>query len=149
MIKSHLFNSICQRHSILFCFVLFLLLLLFFQYRGLHFEQVLFFNGFFQDRTSRIICLGWLQTEILLISASWVARITGMSHQHPDDYLLYNIHFWHFLKFSCFFSKGEALKNIYTLCFCYYLGTLNKLHEQSICCSFKHKASLNKIRKSK
>jgi hypothetical protein len=36
----------------------------------------------FQDRFSQTICQGWLQTSILLISASWVARITGMSHQH-------------------------------------------------------------------
>jgi hypothetical protein len=28
----------------------------------------------------RTICLGWLWTVILLISASWVVRITGMSH---------------------------------------------------------------------
>jgi hypothetical protein len=28
-----------------------------------------------------IICLGWLWTTILLISTSWIARITGMSHQ--------------------------------------------------------------------
>jgi hypothetical protein len=28
------------------------------------------------------ICLGWLWTVMLLISASWVPRITGMSHQH-------------------------------------------------------------------
>jgi hypothetical protein len=27
------------------------------------------------------ICLGWLPTMILLISASWVARITGVSHR--------------------------------------------------------------------
>jgi hypothetical protein len=27
------------------------------------------------------ICLGWLWTVILLISASWVARITGINHQ--------------------------------------------------------------------
>jgi hypothetical protein len=30
------------------------------------------------------ICLGWPQTAVLLISASWVARITGMSHWHPE-----------------------------------------------------------------
>jgi hypothetical protein len=29
------------------------------------------------------ICPSWLQTTILLISASLVARITGMSHQCP------------------------------------------------------------------
>jgi hypothetical protein len=33
-------------------------------------------------------CQGWLQTMILMISASWVARITGMSHWHP----VYNAH---------------------------------------------------------
>jgi hypothetical protein len=31
---------------------------------------------------SQTICPGWLETSILLISASWVARITGMSHWH-------------------------------------------------------------------
>jgi hypothetical protein len=29
------------------------------------------------------MCPGWLQTVILLISASWVAKITGVSHQPP------------------------------------------------------------------
>jgi hypothetical protein len=27
--------------------------------------------------------LGWFQTTIILISTSWVARITGMCHWHP------------------------------------------------------------------
>jgi hypothetical protein len=35
----------------------------------------------FGDSVSQTICLGWLQTAILLMFASWVARITGMSHQ--------------------------------------------------------------------
>jgi hypothetical protein len=39
-------------------------------------------------RVSRTICLSWLQTEILLISASWVPRITDMSHQCPAKMLL-------------------------------------------------------------
>jgi hypothetical protein len=34
---------------------------------------------FFWDRVSWTICLGWLWTSILLISASWVARITDLS----------------------------------------------------------------------
>jgi hypothetical protein len=42
--------------------------------------------GLFRDRISRTICPGWLRTTILLISASWVARITGVSHQHPACY---------------------------------------------------------------
>jgi hypothetical protein len=39
-----------------------------------------FCEWFFQDRIYGTICPGWLQTMILLISASWVVRITGMSH---------------------------------------------------------------------
>jgi hypothetical protein len=35
----------------------------------------------FQDRVSWTICPGWLWTVILLISASWVAGITGVSLQ--------------------------------------------------------------------
>jgi hypothetical protein len=36
--------------------------------------------GIFWDRILQTICPGWLWTSILLISASWVARITGVSH---------------------------------------------------------------------
>jgi hypothetical protein len=42
-----------------------------------------FCDGFLWDKVSRTICLGWLQTVILLISASRVARIIGISHQWP------------------------------------------------------------------
>jgi hypothetical protein len=37
---------------------------------------------FFQDRVSPTICQGLLGTAILLISASQVAGITEVSHQH-------------------------------------------------------------------
>jgi hypothetical protein len=53
--------------------------------RGLHLEPLHqsyfcdFFFFFFWDRVSWTICPGWLQTEILLISASCRARITGVS----------------------------------------------------------------------
>jgi hypothetical protein len=40
-----------------------------------------FCDGLFWDRVSWTICLGWLWTAILLISASWVDRITDVSHQ--------------------------------------------------------------------
>jgi hypothetical protein len=42
----------------------------------------LFLWRVFQDRVSWTICLGWIRTAILLISASWVARITGVSYRH-------------------------------------------------------------------
>jgi hypothetical protein len=38
----------------------------------------------FQDRVSQTIFLaGWLRAAVLLISASWVAKMTGMSHRCP------------------------------------------------------------------
>jgi hypothetical protein len=40
-------------------------------------SQAFYCDGFFQDRELWAICLGWLGTMILLISASWVAGITG------------------------------------------------------------------------
>jgi hypothetical protein len=36
-------------------------------------------GGFFQERFSQSICLGWFQTVIILISASRVASMTGVS----------------------------------------------------------------------
>jgi hypothetical protein len=39
----------------------------------------LFCAGYFRDRVPQTIYLGWLQTVTLLICASWVARITGVS----------------------------------------------------------------------
>jgi hypothetical protein len=47
-----------------------------------HSISPIFCDGFFRDRVSGTICPGWLQTSILLISVSWVARIIGMSHLH-------------------------------------------------------------------
>jgi hypothetical protein len=51
--------------------------------QGLHLEplhQPFFCVGLFWDRVLRTICPYWLQTSILLTSASWVVRITGVSH---------------------------------------------------------------------
>jgi hypothetical protein len=38
-------------------------------------------SGIFEIESPELFTSGWLQTAILLISASQVARITGMSHQ--------------------------------------------------------------------
>jgi hypothetical protein len=46
-------------------------------------HQPTFVKGFLWGRVSQTICQGRLGTTILLISASWVARITGMGHQCP------------------------------------------------------------------
>jgi hypothetical protein len=43
----------------------------------------LFLWRVFQDRVLQTSCPSWLWTTVLLISASHVARITGVSHQCP------------------------------------------------------------------
>jgi hypothetical protein len=45
-----------------------------------HTTSPIFCDKVFWDRVSGTVCLGWLQIVILLISASWVVRITGVSH---------------------------------------------------------------------
>jgi hypothetical protein len=55
--------------------------------QGLHLEplhQPFFVNFFFFCKigSHELFAWGWLQTTILLISASWVGRITGVSLQH-------------------------------------------------------------------
>jgi hypothetical protein len=44
----------------------------------------LFVLGFFKIGIHELLASGWLWTTVLPISASWVARITGVCHQHPD-----------------------------------------------------------------
>jgi hypothetical protein len=54
--------------------------------QDLHLEplhQPYFCEGFFEIGSHRTICQGWLWTAIFLISASWVAKITGVSHWRP------------------------------------------------------------------
>jgi hypothetical protein len=48
-----------------------------------HSTSPVFCGRIYQDRVLQSICLGWLQTAILLISASSVSRIIGVSHRHP------------------------------------------------------------------
>jgi hypothetical protein len=46
----------------------------------------LVFLGYFGDGVSWTICSGWPQVTILLIWVFQVARIAGMSHQHPAGF---------------------------------------------------------------
>jgi hypothetical protein len=58
--------------------------------RGLHPEplhQPIFVMGFFQDRVSWSICLGWLWTKIIPISASWETRIVCMTTRASSQYV--------------------------------------------------------------
>jgi hypothetical protein len=78
------------------------------QTQGLHLKPLYrpFLWWVFQDRVSQTVCLGWLRTSLLLISASWVARITGVSHRCPVPFWK---NFGHcVLKdfFSCFWNSN-------------------------------------------
>jgi hypothetical protein len=81
--------SVCLSHSVSVSLVL-CLSFLFGGFWVLNLEPTpwaslpaLFCDGFFQDRVFQSICLDYFQIMILLISASWVARIIGMSHWCP------------------------------------------------------------------
>jgi hypothetical protein len=56
-------------------------------------HQFFFVMGIFEISVLWTVCPGWLSTVILLISASWVARIADESHWHPaenpDSYILH------------------------------------------------------------
>jgi hypothetical protein len=47
-----------------------------------HSTSVFFVMGLFKIGSPKLFAQDWLQTSILLISASWVARITVVSHWH-------------------------------------------------------------------
>jgi hypothetical protein len=67
----------------------------------------LFCVGCVQDRVLWTICLGWLWTVTLLISTSWVARFTGVSHWCPVVFF--------------FFFKLRALSSCPQPFFCFFL----------------------------
>jgi hypothetical protein len=89
--------------------------------QGLHlepFHQPFFVKGFFEIGSRRTMCLGWLGTSILLISASWLARITGMSHQSPATCsFLYN---FLYLFLQLVFVRND-ISYITLLCYLYLI----------------------------
>jgi hypothetical protein len=57
--------------------------------QGIHLEslhQPFFVMGFFKIGSRELFVQGWHRILIFLISASWVARIIGMSHQCPASF---------------------------------------------------------------
>jgi hypothetical protein len=59
-----------------------------------------FFGRDFLRQVLRTICPGWFWTSVLLISASWVARIPGVSHWHTAVSLFLKTVWWE-VHFSC------------------------------------------------
>jgi hypothetical protein len=47
-----------------------------------------FVKGFFKIGSPKLVIWGWLRTAFLLISASWVGRITNVSHWHLAYFFL-------------------------------------------------------------
>jgi hypothetical protein len=80
--------------------------------------SVLFCVGYCQDRVSWTICLGWLRIVILLISASRVARITGVSHRHPAFLFLFPLSFpsCEFGEHKCVYAWSTPRKYVIFLC---------------------------------
>jgi hypothetical protein len=77
--------------------------------QGLHLEPLhhpFSVKGFFEKGSHELFHRDWLSTSILLISDSWVARITGMSHRHPAWLTLwkqdvFSLFFPGKIKFAC------------------------------------------------
>jgi hypothetical protein len=58
-------------------------------------------DGYFRDRVSKTVCLVGIQTDVLLISASQVARITGISDLCPAHSFLNNQKWlWDYFSFT-------------------------------------------------
>jgi hypothetical protein len=70
-----------------------------------------FCAGYFRDRVSWTICLGWLRTMILLISAFWVARITGLSHPCQASQPFLSVYSSHCCLLVQFWKIWQQFKN--------------------------------------
>jgi hypothetical protein len=58
-------------------------------YTSSHSTSPFFVMGIFEIGSCELFAQGWLPTVILQMSASWVARITGVSYQHPARIIIY------------------------------------------------------------
>jgi hypothetical protein len=70
----------------------------------------------------KLFCLGWPQTVILLISASHVARITGMSHQHLTC-VLFSFRAWN-ISFHALLAFRVSVENSAGLAFMFLTTSL-------------------------
>jgi hypothetical protein len=73
-----------------------------------------FVMGFLEKGSHRTVCLAWLPTEMLLISASWVARITGVSYWHPAFFFFFSFKRDCTLKIFEDFSKNYLYLHIFS-----------------------------------
>jgi hypothetical protein len=98
---------------------------------------------FFWDRVSPTICLDWLRTMILLIFASWVARITGVRHWHPALLTIFFLKSGSVVHFcSTNYSRGWGERISWVCKFKTILGIIAKANKQNI-----HKTVSEKVEK--
>jgi hypothetical protein len=104
-IKFHCLRLKCAIHSDLFSFFIFAVLGFRLRTFTLSHSTRPFLSWVFWDRVLWIICPGWRWTSILVISASWVARITGLSHRcpAPSDFLIV------FYSFKCWSQSSKRI----------------------------------------
>jgi hypothetical protein len=77
------------------------------------------------DRVLGTICPGWLQTPVLLISVSWVARIIDVSHQCEARIEFFKLKIWKLWWRKGNFKYRRKMKVIMSLlgtCFFEWLG---------------------------
>jgi hypothetical protein len=72
--------------------------------------QPLFVLGFFEIRSQELFVHVWLQTMVLLTSASWVGRFTGVSHWHPAIYFFVCLAYTGVL-FLALFSNSDLFEH--------------------------------------
>jgi hypothetical protein len=95
--------------------------------QALHLEplKTFFLWWALRDRVLWTICLDWLWTEFLLISASWEAKIIGVSHQHPLNSDLWSCKFWWIpiypFSWAFGFTSKKSLSNQSIKIYCYIL----------------------------
>jgi hypothetical protein len=80
---SDFYGKVVTRFGLFVLNFFFVFVVLGFELRSLYLEplhQPYFCAGFCQERVLWTICPGWLRTMSLLISVSWVTRITCVSH---------------------------------------------------------------------
>jgi hypothetical protein len=80
---------------------------------------------YFWDRISQIIYLGWLQTMILLISASWVTRIIGLCNF--CNWVEYSFYLHNFKK------TGELQEKVFARITIYFLLTVSRYLHSKFC----------------
>jgi hypothetical protein len=86
-----------------------------------------FCEVFFCDKVWQTVCLDWLWTVILLISASWVARITGVSHQHSALTAIF------ISKYINYSERHTNISNWLYTCFFFLLMSLYASYIAKLC----------------